>query len=247
MLDVHPPHQPIHTWKEYLLHMSTIVLGLLIAIGLEQSAEWLHHLNQRHQLEADLGTEMQRDQEYATADLVTDEKVISWLLQIQRGVDAERATGGKAPFVYPDRIDGAPGTAARLIHNHLLTTEAWNTGKESDEVELLPREESEIYSRLFLYVDRVTATRSAYQDTATAQNVFEMRFSKGSEPPVFDVSRLTPGQLDEYEAILMKELDALRMADFRLRMFSAADAYVLAGGESEDGMRNAAMKDAEKR
>jgi len=57
MLDVHPPHTSVHTWKDFLTHMTTIVLGLLIAIGLEQSVEWLHHREQRHQLLEQLDAE----------------------------------------------------------------------------------------------------------------------------------------------------------------------------------------------
>ena len=57
MLDVHPPHQAAHTWKDFLTHMATIVLGLLIAIGLEQSVEWVHHREQRHQLLEQLDAE----------------------------------------------------------------------------------------------------------------------------------------------------------------------------------------------
>jgi hypothetical protein len=47
MLDVHAPHQPVHTWKDFFIHIATIAIGLLIAIGLEQTVEYLHH---RHQL-----------------------------------------------------------------------------------------------------------------------------------------------------------------------------------------------------
>ena len=43
MLDVHPPHETVHSWKDFLIHMSAICLGLLIAIGLEQTVEYLHH------------------------------------------------------------------------------------------------------------------------------------------------------------------------------------------------------------
>ena len=39
MLDVHPPHNPTHTWRDFFIHIATIVIGLLIAIGLEQSVE----------------------------------------------------------------------------------------------------------------------------------------------------------------------------------------------------------------
>ena len=47
MIDVHPPHEAAHSWKDFLIHISTIVIGLLIAIGLEQTVEWVHH---RHQV-----------------------------------------------------------------------------------------------------------------------------------------------------------------------------------------------------
>src|SRR5277367_4646181 len=57
MLDVHPPHETIHTWREYLLHMSTIVLGLLIAIGLEQSVEAVHRARERKELRESLQRE----------------------------------------------------------------------------------------------------------------------------------------------------------------------------------------------
>ncbi len=47
MLDVHPPHTPTHSWKDFFIHVGTIVIGLLIAVGLEQTVEYVHH---RHQL-----------------------------------------------------------------------------------------------------------------------------------------------------------------------------------------------------
>lgn len=47
MIDVHPPHQAVHSWRDFFIHIATIVIGLLIAIGLEQTVEQLH---QRHEL-----------------------------------------------------------------------------------------------------------------------------------------------------------------------------------------------------
>jgi hypothetical protein len=42
-MDVHPPHLPIHTWKDFLLHLLTITIGLFIALTLEASIESIHH------------------------------------------------------------------------------------------------------------------------------------------------------------------------------------------------------------
>jgi len=43
MLDVHPPHHAATTWRDFFIHIATIVIGLLIAIGLEQTVEYIHH------------------------------------------------------------------------------------------------------------------------------------------------------------------------------------------------------------
>ena len=59
MLDVHPPHAPTHTWRDFLIHIATIVIGLLIAIGLEQTVEFVHHEHQRSEPE-----DLQRESDY---------------------------------------------------------------------------------------------------------------------------------------------------------------------------------------
>jgi hypothetical protein len=47
MLEVHAPHEAFNTWKGFFIHVATITIGLLIAIGLEQVVEYVHH---RHQV-----------------------------------------------------------------------------------------------------------------------------------------------------------------------------------------------------
>jgi len=49
MLDVHAPHKPVHTWKDFLVHIAAITIGLLIALGLEATVEWVHHKHQAQQ------------------------------------------------------------------------------------------------------------------------------------------------------------------------------------------------------
>jgi hypothetical protein len=46
MLDVHPPHHAAHTWRDFFIHIATIVVGLCIAVGLEQTVEHIHEHNQ---------------------------------------------------------------------------------------------------------------------------------------------------------------------------------------------------------
>lgn len=69
MLEAHAPHTVVRSWKDFLVHIATITIGLLIAIGLEQCVESLHQLHQRHQLEHDLLEEARRNREVLSADL----------------------------------------------------------------------------------------------------------------------------------------------------------------------------------
>ena len=41
-MEVHVPEEPVMTWRQFFIHMGIVVLGLMIALSLEQSAEWLH-------------------------------------------------------------------------------------------------------------------------------------------------------------------------------------------------------------
>jgi hypothetical protein len=59
-MEVHPPEHPIMTWKQFLIHMATVCLGLLIAIALEQSVEALHRHEQAHELREALHRETEQ-------------------------------------------------------------------------------------------------------------------------------------------------------------------------------------------
>jgi septation ring formation regulator EzrA len=59
VLDVHPPHESMHGWRDFLLHLFTITIGLLIALGLEGCVEWQHHRHLVHEAEASLHAEIE--------------------------------------------------------------------------------------------------------------------------------------------------------------------------------------------
>jgi hypothetical protein len=59
VLDVHPPHEPIHGWRDFFIHLATITIGLLIALSLEGCVEWQHHRHLMHEAEASLHHEIE--------------------------------------------------------------------------------------------------------------------------------------------------------------------------------------------
>jgi hypothetical protein len=241
VIDVHAPHGGVHTWKDFWIHLGTITLGLLIAISLEQSVEWVHRLHERGVLEDDLRAEALNNHEFVSKDVAIYDKQIEWLLALQRGIDEAQATGGKATAAYPERPDGTPDSP-RYVAYHVLESEAWTTAKESSLLVLLPRAKAEIYARVYLQADQVTTTRESVRELGIRQGAFETRFSRGTYPPDLSEARMTPQDLDEYGKLLADELEEVRIARVRLRIFGAANDYVLGGGTSEADLRNAILK-----
>ncbi|HTC83769.1 MAG TPA: hypothetical protein VK683_05410, partial [Rhizomicrobium sp.] len=40
-MEIHKP-KPVHSWREFLLELGTITLGVGIALAAEQTVEWFH-------------------------------------------------------------------------------------------------------------------------------------------------------------------------------------------------------------
>jgi hypothetical protein len=60
MLDVHPPEHAAHTWRDFFIHIATIVIGLLIAVALEQTVEYIHRQRDRTELRESLNRESEQ-------------------------------------------------------------------------------------------------------------------------------------------------------------------------------------------
>lgn len=61
MLDVHPPSHSIGGVRDFLIHLLTITVGLLIALGLEAAVEAAHHRHLRHEAEVNVRKELSDD------------------------------------------------------------------------------------------------------------------------------------------------------------------------------------------
>ena len=47
MIDVHPAPHAAHSWRDFLIHIAAITIGLLLALALEQSVEAVHTTESR--------------------------------------------------------------------------------------------------------------------------------------------------------------------------------------------------------
>jgi hypothetical protein len=91
VLDVHPPHARIRSWQDFLLHLTTITIGLFIALSLESVVEWIHHRHLVHQARATIYKEMADNRKLLANDLTSikeDEARIEADIKVLTGLRA---------------------------------------------------------------------------------------------------------------------------------------------------------------
>ncbi|MBW4040410.1 MAG: hypothetical protein HIU91_16440 [Acidobacteria bacterium] len=197
MLDVHPPHEAAHTWKDFFIHIATIVVGLLIAVGLEQTVEFFHHRHQLREVRAQL--EEERD---------TDSPILQYDKQMSRQMKAELA----ANIALLDQHMAGDKTplAGKLHYKWLLRAPrdgAWQSAKQSAAISLMDQSELAAYS--YRYFDLASYTQSALVFFSTmdeaAAIVHDTPSGEFSADDLRDLIRLThqaQGQLSLSEKYL---------------------------------------------
>lgn len=68
-MDIHPPHGSIHSFKDFCLHLLTVILGILIALSLEGLIEWRHHRSLAEEARSNLTAEIRENRQLLTGGL----------------------------------------------------------------------------------------------------------------------------------------------------------------------------------
>ena len=134
-MEVHPPHHPLLSWRDFFIHIATITIGLLIAIALEQSVEALHHRHQRMEARENLRREITENRETFAGDI---KALASEKRMLQDNITALR------------QLRARQSVAADSLHFawrwNSMQDSAWRTAGESAELVLFPIEQLQAYS-----------------------------------------------------------------------------------------------------
>ena len=230
MLDVHPPHEAAHTWKDFFIHIATICVGLLIAVGLEQSVEAIHHNHQRHQLEEDLRAEAEANQQVIARDLHMLD-LEGWFQQAERATTPTGAIGGKLHIALPPPpcIPGSVGSAG--IRYFAPSEAVSTTARESGLIALLPVEQSRMQARLAHNYELLGVSREKVADGCNDISAMRDRLSIPSQDGSSDTWTLTPEQADRLGERAAQTRIAIQGLLFRLRWSNVYEQGI-AHGES---------------
>jgi len=195
MIDIHPPQKSDHTWKDFFIHIGTIAIGILIAIGLEQTVELIHEHHQRIELRENAITDAQiylhdvdqnRD---ANARQIDD--LTTRIQQVRETISLHR------PLPPPAYHPAIPINTIRLGN--------LSAAKSSGLIHLLARNEVDSLGDAEVGVIKSEALKERAQEIATKRVAFEQRFQAIFPSGPFDFSQITPPQLDEYLGLLLEE------------------------------------------
>jgi hypothetical protein len=195
MLDVHPPHAPTHTWKDFFIHIATIVLGLLIAIGLEQTVEHFHERHQLHELRqgalADARLYLHDVDQLRAVNAQQIGELTTRIEQVRQALAQHKTP--PAPVYKP-----VPGTNTIRLGN-------LDAAKASGLVHLLSEDEISSAGDAEVAVVKVEALKEHAQQATLKRIAFEQRFQSDGSPASYDFSPITQPQLDEYLGLLLDE------------------------------------------
>ena len=218
MLDVHPPHQAAHTWKDFFIHIATIVIGLLIAVGLEQTVERLHNAEVRKELQKELQGQSHGNSSYIREDVRIAEGWFDWAQQQRQTLQAAKPS---TPIVFnmrPADIVLFPDTGV------------WLAAKDNGRTALLTTEEQVWYSDLYRMEQRAFAPEIGAHDRLVATL---SQLDKTLLPHVqsfstdkVTLSPLTADQVSSVQGALLGVQEAARDLDRELLVFDAANSFL---------------------
>jgi hypothetical protein len=136
--EVHPSHPAIRTWRDFFVHITTIVIGLLIAIGLEQSVEYVHHRHQLQEARRELSKEVDDNLRIVEFNIESTRKASLALdadIAILRAQQTLRTPVPKKLDYTWEPWDTRDGT--------------WQAAKQSGSLSLMPHDELRRYSHLY--------------------------------------------------------------------------------------------------
>ena len=218
MLDVHPPHQASHSWRDFWIHIATICVGLLIAVSLEQAVEAIH----RHHEAAGLREDMHAESDQVLADTrrtgAAMDLEIRWL---DDRIGEAKATVWQQEKMVPFSAFVRPRFAAPDIP-------IWRSAKASSLTPLLSTGEVNAFSEVEYVQGHVDRYVEESQRSSAEVNRFlsSLPSLAGGGP---DFSKAPPDDVRKYLDLLTASRMATANAAAWLRILKGAELAVMEG------------------
>ena len=200
-MEVHPPHKPIHSIREFMVHLLAITIGLLIALGLEASVERLHYRSLVREARENMAQEIRENQKNLRLELKAlpgEKRELEGVLRMAADLQHSRPAQQHGNFNW---------IVTRLGES------AWNTTASSGALAHMPYTEAREYAQLYGLQQMFNANMDRYLDSRAEMYAFLIRTELRDKP--------SAAEFEAGEHIIAKELV---MTDFLREIGNELDA-----------------------
>ena len=242
MLEPHAPHEPIHSWKSFAIHIAAIAVGLLLALALEQGAEAIHHGHQRSDIEAQMNAVLQADTRLDDEDFKKLSSMRAYLIELRASIVTKLhgTQGAVQPPIRDSRM------AAFLVFPGLAPYKA---AQRDGTVALLPADHIRLYNRLAFARDVMAIDRDTWFKSIAALEAFQQRFvvsegtmEGGAVVTAPDVGALSSAELGEYLGHVTLVIQEINILSARLDLLDLEIRALLAGARTEEDLLDASLR-----
>jgi hypothetical protein len=138
-MDIHAPNGPVTTWREIFTHLGIVTVGILIALGLEGTAEWVHHRHLVKEARENLTSEIRDNRaelEKSLSDLPGSEKKVREIIDRIDGIEGSKDKNDSMEIRYS--FDDAN-----------LTDSSWTTAQSTGALSYMTYGEVKKYSEVY--------------------------------------------------------------------------------------------------
>jgi hypothetical protein len=143
-MDVHAPHEPVHTWKDFAIHLTIVTIGLFIALMLEAGVEYWHHRHIVAEARENIRQEIKENHEAAQKNVVS----------VQRSIDAIQSNV-KTLHVLMTRPKNFHGSLMNTMSFNSFHDAAWRTARDTGALSYMPYEQVQRYSDVYMLEEMV--------------------------------------------------------------------------------------------
>jgi hypothetical protein len=172
-VEIHVPEKPIHSIKDFLVHLVTITAGVLIALSFEGVREWMHHRSLVREAKENIVREITENKGYIdrAAGRIQEERK-----------DLERALTWATDLLTKKTTDVKQVTLGTVMPQ--LTTASWRTAERTGALGFMSYADVKDLAQIYDLQDVYTKNRlQKLERLAVALGIFQDKAEQGHEQP----------------------------------------------------------------
>lgn len=156
-MEVHPPHHPVHGWRDFAIHLIIVTIGLCIALFMEALVEHIHHRHLVREARETIRRELEINHKLAQSDIVALDREVAQQHANIISIHGLMSQGAKFH-----------GSVTNFFDIEDFNEGAWRTARDTGALSYMPYDEVQRYSDLYSLQEFIDS-----QSAGNANRMFE--------------------------------------------------------------------------